>query len=133
TGDFTFYDLVGSLGYGARLPTSDQGIPIYLGGVVKIVEETIAETSNQNPALDFGILALPTDNLRTGLTLQNLSTKTANFPKVITGGASYTFFKVFTGGVAASYADDAPMRYSAAGEWRFPELEGAVIRAGYQN
>jgi hypothetical protein len=133
TGNFRFYDLVGSLGYGHRLHSRDEGgADVYLGGAIKLVQEKIAETQTQNPAIDIGILVVPDDNLRVGLSARNLSSNKANFAKEITGGASYVFLRDITAGVAARYADDAPIRYGVGAEWRFPEFEGAVVRAGYQ-
>jgi hypothetical protein len=132
TGDFKFYDLVGSVGYGRHLRATEKGLDIYVGGELKLVQEKIADTQYQNPALDAGILLIPSENLRGGFTVRNLSAGKADFPKELTAAGAYTFMRVFTGGVAATYADDAPIRYGVAGEYRFPELQNTVVRAGYR-
>jgi hypothetical protein len=132
TGDFTFYDLVGSLGIGGHLKQLNTGADLYGGLAIKAVQEKIAEVQYLNPALDAGLLLIPNENMKIGAAVRNVSTTKADFPMEISGGLSYTFLRVFTGGVAAVYAEDAPMRYSVAGEYRFPELQNTVIRAGYR-
>ncbi len=133
TGDFQFYDLVGTVGYGRKVLSRAEGIEVSLGAAVKIVQEKIADTSVNNPALDVGALISPWENMNIGLAARDLSAAKANFPREFIGGASYTFYQVFTGAVAANYANDAPIRYSVAGEYRIPQLEDTVIRAGYQS
>ena len=132
TGNFNFYDLVGAIGYGRRLMSSDDGTAVYVGGELKIVQEQIDNSQYQNPAADLGLLVIPFENLRAGLAARNLSTGGANFPKELTGGASYTLFHVLTGAFSLRYADDAPWRFNVGGEYKFPELDNAVLRAGYQ-
>jgi hypothetical protein len=134
TGDFSFYDLTATVGYGQRLGNREEGgMDIYVGGALKVVQEKIDETSFQNAAVDLGLLAIPIDNLRAGLSIRNLSTHKANFPNEITGGLSYTIMKVFIPAVAVRYADDAPMRFNIAGEYKMPEFENSVLRVGYQS
>jgi len=134
TGDFTFYDAVGTVGYGRQLRSREEsGMDIYLGGSLKLIQEKIADTSYQNPAFDLGVTVIPTDNLRTAVTFRNISFgKKADFPKELTGGLSYTMFRMFTGGAAVKYSDDAPVRLGISGEYKIPELENSVIRLGYQ-
>src|SRR5258708_5159136 len=68
TGTFQFYDMVGSVGYGRHLHSREEGgMDVYLGGVVKVVQEQIADTQIQNPAVDIGLLVVPIDNLRAAL------------------------------------------------------------------
>ncbi|OGR89957.1 MAG: hypothetical protein A2992_01125 [Elusimicrobia bacterium RIFCSPLOWO2_01_FULL_59_12] len=134
TGDFTFYDLAASIGYGRQLRSREEGgADLYIGGALKIVQEKIADTQYQNAAVDAGLLLLPNENLRVGVSAQNLSTGKADFPKLLTAGASYTFIRALTGGFAIGYADDAPLRMAAGAEYKFPELQGAAVRAGYQS
>jgi hypothetical protein len=132
TGDFKFYDLVGSVGYGRHLRALERGTEIYIGGALKIVQERIADVQYQNPALDAGVLVIPSENLRAGFSLRNLSAGKADFPKELIASGSYTFMRVLTAGAAVTYADDAPIRYGVAGEYRFPELQNTVVRAGYR-
>jgi hypothetical protein len=131
TGDVPFYDLVGSLTYARRIRTRADGMEILAGGTLKIVQEKIADQQFQNPAVDAGLLLLPWDNLKLGAAVRNLSTGKANFARELVGGASYTAFKIFTGAMALNYANDAPVRFSIAGEYRIPEFESAV-RVGYR-
>ncbi len=131
TGTFHFHDLVGTLGFGRKMLTRAEGTDLSLGVALKIVQETIAEQSYQNPAFDIGMLVTPKDDLNIGVTVRNLSTSKANFARQITGGASYTIYRVFTGAFAANYSNDAPIRYSVAGEYKLPELDSS-LRAGYQ-
>jgi len=135
TGDFDFYNMVGSVGYGHKVYTRSEGADIYLGGEVKIVQEKIADQSFNNAAIDVGVMVSPIDNLMTGVALRNLSSSKADFPREITGSATYTppFLKLFTGGVGFSYANDAPMRYTVGGEYKIPEYYNTALRASYQN
>jgi hypothetical protein len=132
TGDFKFHDLVGTLGFGRKMLSRAEGADISLGAAVKIVQETIADQSFQNPAFDLGILASPKNDLNLAFTVRNLASGKANFTREMIGGASYTIFHVFTGAMAVNYATDAPLRYSVGGEYKIPEFETA-IRAGYQS
>lgn len=131
TGDFKFYNLVGTLGYGRRIFTRAEGAEVSVGAAVKIVQEKIAESQFQNPALDFGALVSPWEDFQAGFSLRNLSSSKANFPKDILGGVSYTVLRTLTGAFAVRYADDAPVRVSVGGEYKFPDYQ-SVIRAGYQ-
>ena len=131
TGTFSFYDLVGSIAYGRKVLTRAEGADVSIGATLKIVQETIAEESFQNPALDIGTLVSPMDDLNIALDVRDLSTSKANFSREIIGGASYTMFRVFTGAFAVNYSNDAPLRASFGGEYAIPELD-SVIRAGYQ-
>ena len=134
TGSFSFYDVVGGVGYGRRVRSrEDSGVDIYLGGELKIAQEKIAETQDTNPAIDLGLTIIPIDNLSTAFTARNISLGNADFPKELTGSASYTMFRNVTGGVALTYADDAPIRFGVSGEYVIPELENSVIRAGYSS
>lgn len=130
TGDFKYYDLVGTLGYGRRMLTRAEGADVSIGASIKVVQEKIAEQQFQNPAFDFGALVSPSDDLNLGLSVRNFSTSKANFPREILGGASYTMFKVVTGALAVNYSNDAPVRISVGGEYKFPELE-STLRVGY--
>jgi hypothetical protein len=130
TGDFTFYDLVGTIGYGRKVLTRAEGMDVSIGASVKIVQEAIAEQRYQNPAFDFGVTASPSDDLKLGLSVRDLSSGSADFSREIISGASYTLFHVFTGALAINYANDAPVRYSAGGEYKLPEYDSA-IRVGY--
>jgi hypothetical protein len=133
-GDFSFYDLVGGVGYGRELRSREEGnTEIYAGGVLKVAQEKIADYSTTNPALDAGLLIVPNEALKLGVMLRNLSAGKADFPKEIVGGASLTMIRVLTGGLALKYADDAPIRIAAAAEYRFPDLQGAALRLGYQS
>ena len=132
TGNFKFYDMVGTLGFGRKMLTRAEGADVSIGVNVKLVQETIADQSFQNPAFDFGTLISPIDNLNIGLDVRDLSSSKANFPREFVGGASYTMFRWLTGGFAIDYSNDAPLRYSVGSEYKIPELD-AVVRAGYQN
>jgi len=131
TGSFSFYDLVGSLSYGRKMLSRAEGADVSIGATLKIVQETIAEQSFQNPAFDVGALVSPMDNLNIALDVRDLSMGKADFSRQIIGGASYTIFRVFTGAFAVNYANDAPLRASFGGEYKIPQLN-AVVRAGYQ-
>lgn len=135
TGDFDYYNMVGSVGYGHKVFTRAEGADIYIGGEAKIVQEKIAEQSFNNPALDAGILVSPIDNLMTGLVLRNLSSSKADFPREISASASYAppFLKALTAAVGASYTNDAPIRYTVGGEYRIPEYYNTAVRASYQS
>ena len=135
TGDFKFYDLVGTLGYGRRLMNRAEGslVDFSVGGSIKLVEEKIADQSFQNPALDLGALMSPLDNLKFALSVRDLSSGSADFSREIIGGASYVPYKNFTTGFAITDSNDAPVRYSVSGEYVFPEAYNAAIRAGYQS
>jgi len=132
TGNFRFYDLVGSLGFGKKVLSRAEGADISVGAVVKVVQEAIAEQSFQNPAFDVGAVASPMDDLNLGLTVRDLSSGKANFAREIIGGASYTMYRFFTGAFAVNYSNDSPVRYSVGGEYKIPELDSA-IRVGYQS
>src|SRR6185437_4260409 len=110
TGDFPYYDLVGTLGYGRKILSRAEGADISVGAAVKVVQEAISETRFQNPALDLGATVSPMDKLNLGLTIRNLSTSKANFAREVVAGASYTFFQALTGGVGLNYSNDAPVR-----------------------
>lgn len=131
TGDFKYYNLVGTLGYGRKMLTRAEGADVSIGASIKVVQEKIAEQQFQNPALDLGILASPSDHLNIGVSVRNLSTSKANFSREVVGGASYTLFKVFTGAAALNYSNDALIRASVGGEYRIPDYDTA-IRASYQ-
>jgi len=132
TGDFDFYNLVGSVGYGRQVLTRGEGLDLSAGVVLKMVQEKIAEKSYNNPALDIGLQSRPIDHLRIGLTARNLASSKADFAREIVLGAGYQLFGAFTPAVAMNYSNDAPIRYTVSGEYRIPELEGAAIRAGYK-
>lgn len=132
TGNFKFYDLAGTLGFGRKMLTRAEGADVSVGVALKIVQETIADQSFQNPAFDIGTLITPIDDLNVGFNVRNLSSGKANFSREMIGGASYTIFRVFTGAFALDYANDAPLRYSVGGEYKIPELDSAV-RLGYQS
>jgi len=132
TGSFNFYDMVGTVGFGKKIFTRAEGADISVGANLKIVQETIANQSFQNPAFDVGALVSPIDDLNIGLNVRDLSSGKANFSREIIGGASYTILKLFTGAFAIDYANDAPVRYSVGGEYKIPEFD-AAIRAGYTN
>src|SRR5262249_30295193 len=106
TGDFKFYDMVGTLGFGRKMLTRSEGADVTLGASIKLVQEKIAEQSFQNPAFDIGLMSSPMDDLNIGLTARNLSSSKANFVREITGGASYTMWRVFTGAFAVNYSND---------------------------
>ncbi len=131
TGDFKFYDLVGSLSYGRKMLSRAEGMETSIGATLKIVQETIADQQVQNPALDLGVLVSPLENLDIGVTLRNFSSSKANFAREILGGASYTFFRSFTGAFAVNYSNDAPLRASFGSEYRVPQYNTAV-RLGYE-
>jgi len=133
TGDFTFYDMVGTIGYGRKVLSRSEGADVSIGGSVKIVEENIADQSFQNPALDLGAMVSPLDDLQLGLTVRDLSSSKANFVREYLGGASYTMFQVFTGAFGVDISNDAPIRYSVSGEYRIPQWDDTAIRAGYQS
>jgi hypothetical protein len=132
TGSFNFYDLVGTVGFGRKIFTRAEGADVSIGANLKIVQETIANQSFQNPAFDIGALVSPLDDLNFGLNIRDLSSSKADFSREVVGGASYTLFKVFTGAFAIDYANDAPVRYTVGGEYKIPEYESA-IRLGYTN
>jgi hypothetical protein len=132
TGSFTFYDLVGSLGFGRKVFTRAEGADVSVGAALKIVQEKIADQSFQNPAFDIGVLASPMDDLGLGVAFRNLASSKANFAREINSGASYTLWRVFTGALAVDYSNSAPLRYSVSGEYKIPEYDSAV-RAGYQS
>jgi len=131
TGSFSFSDLVGSLSYGRKMLSRAEGADVSIGATLKIVQETIANETFQNPAFDIGALVTPMDDLNLALNVRDLSTASANFSRQIIGGASYTIFRVFTGAFAVDYSNDAPLRASVGGEYKIPQLD-SVIRAGYQ-
>jgi hypothetical protein len=135
TGDFKFYDLVGTVGYGRKLMNRTEGsaVDLSLGAGLKLVQEAIANQSYENPAIDLGLALTPLDDLNLGLTVRNLSSGSAHFSREIVGGASYTVYRNFTAGVAVNESNDAPVRFSAGGEYRFPEAYNAAVRAGYQS
>ncbi len=130
TGNFTYTDLVGSVGYGRKLMTRADGAEVSVGAAIKIVQETIASSQFQNPAVDIGVLVSPRSELQLGVAARNLSSKSANFPREITGGASYTFMRLFTGAVGVRYTNDAPIRFSVGGEYKVDDLR-SVLRVGY--
>jgi hypothetical protein len=131
TGDFKFYDLVGSLGYGRKVFTRNEGADVYLGAAVKIVQEAIAEQQFQNPALDVGAMVSPWEDFNAGFSLRNFASGKANFPKEIVGGVSYTALRALTGALALRYTNDAPVRLGLGAEYKFSEYQ-TVVRAGYQ-
>lgn len=135
TGDFTFYDLVGGIGYGHQIYTHSEGMDIAVGGQVKIVQEKIADVSYQNPAFDIGLLATPFEHLSAGVVVRNLASSKADFAREISGSATYNtpFWKPFTGGLGVTYAEDAPLRYNVGAEYRMPEYYNTAVRVGYQN
>lgn len=135
TGDFSFYDAVGSVGFGRHVRSREEtGMDIYVGGALKLVREKIAEEEFTNPAADLGMLVLPNDALRVAFSARNLSSGgKADFPKELNAGASYLFFRSLAAAFALRYSDDAPLRYSLGGEYKFPELENSVVRVGYQS
>jgi len=133
TGNFKFYDAVGTIGFGRKILTRAEGADVSVGANVKLVEEAIADESFQNPAFDLATLISPLDDLNIGLNVRDLSSSKANFSREITGGASYTIFRNYTGAFAVTYPNDAPIRYSVGGECKIPQLDGAAIRAGYQS
>ena len=132
TGDFKFYDMVGTLAFGRKMLTRAEGADVSLGAALKLVQEKIADQGFQNPAFDIGVLASPKDDLNLGFDVRNLSSGKANFVREIIGGASYTIFHVFTGAFAVNYSNASPVRYSVGGEYKVPELDAAV-RAGYHS
>ena len=132
TGNFRFYDLVGTLGFGKKVLSRAEGADISIGVALKIVQEAIAEQSFQNPAFDVGMTVTPMDDLNLGLTVRDLSSSKANLSREIVGGASYTKFRFLTGAFAVNYSNDAPIRYSVGGEYKIPEIDSAV-RVGYQS
>jgi hypothetical protein len=132
TGNFKFDDMVGTIAFGRKMLTRAEGADVSLGAAVKLVQETIANESFQNPAFDIGLLASPIDDLNIGLTVRDLSSGSANFAREVIGGASYTVFRFFTGAFAVNYSNDAPVLYSVGGEYKIPEYDSA-IRVGYQN
>jgi len=134
TGDFTFYDLVGTVGYGRKFLDHKEGdaLDLSVGADVKIVEEKIADQGYQNPAFDLGVMGSALDNLQFGLTARNLASSKANFAREIVAGASYGFFnKSFYPALAVNYSDNAPLRASFSGEYRIQEWDGAAVRLGY--
>jgi hypothetical protein len=132
TGNFKFYDAVGTIGFGRKMLSKAEGADISIGAALKIVQENIAGETFQNPAFDIGMLVSPIDDLNIGVDARNLASSNANFAREILGGASYTIYRFFTGAFAIDYSNDAPVRYSVGGEYKIPELDSA-IRVGYQN
>jgi hypothetical protein len=134
TGDFKFYDLVGTLGFGRKMLTRAEGADVSLGAALKLVQENIAGESFQNPAFDIGLQATPKDDLNLGFTIRNLASGKANFVREMVGGASYTIYHAFTGAFAINYSNDSPVRYSVGGEYKIPDIQEveASVRAGYQ-
>ena len=132
TGDFKFYDMVGTVGFGRKMLTRGEGADVSIGAAIKIVQESIAGQSFQNPAFDIGALVSPMDNLNIGANVRDLSSGKANFAREVIGGASYTIYRVFTGAFALDYSNDAPIRYTVGGEYKIPEFDSA-IRVGYTN
>lgn len=134
-GDFKFYDLVGGIGYGRQVLTRQEGADVYIGAQVKIVQETIADTSEQNPAFDAGLMGSWWDGFMAGVAGRNFASGKADFAREISGSAAYAlpFWKPLTLGAGATYASDAPMRYNVAAEYRMPEYYNTAVRAGYQN
>lgn len=133
TGDFSFYNLVGTIGYGRKMLTREEGLDLAVGANVKIVQEKIAEQTFNNPAFDLGLASQVIDPLRVALVARNLSSSKANFPREFILGASSAFFnKTLKPALALNYANDAPLRFSVGAEYMFPEYENAVIRAGYR-
>lgn len=131
TGNFNFYDMVGSVGYGRRLTSrAESGADIFVGGDVKIVQEMIASSEFQNAAVDLGVQVIPTRDLQIGAAVRNLSSSSANFPRELTGGASYTVLRSYTGAIGLRYTNDAPIRLSVATEYRMEEFKSA-LRLGY--
>ena len=134
TGDFKFYDAVGTLGYGRKMLTRNEGLDLSLGVNLKIVEEKIADQSYQNPAFDLGLMSNPIDNLQIGVTGRNFSTSKANFAREIVAGGSYAMFnKTFYPALAVNYSNNAPLRVTVSGEYRIQELDGAAVRVGYRS
>jgi hypothetical protein len=131
TGDFSFYDLVGTVGYGRRIFGRADGADVSVGAAVKIVQEKIADQQFQNPAFDVGALISPMEEVTIGISARNLSSSKANFARELIGGASCRIFRVFTGAFAVNYAADAPIRLSLGGEYRIRELENSAVRVGY--
>jgi hypothetical protein len=134
TGDFTFYDLVGTVGYGRKVLSHSDGdaLNLSVGADVKIVEEKIADQGYQNPAFDLGLMGSALDNLQFGLTARNIASSSANFAREIVGGATYGFFnKTFYPAFAVNYSNNAPIRASFSGEYRIQEWDGAAVRVGY--
>ena len=132
TGDFKFYDMVGTVGFGRKVLTREEGADVSIGAALKIVQESIAGQSFQNPAFDIGALATPMRDLNIGVNIRDVSSGKANFAREMIGGASYTIYRVFTGAFAIDYSNDAPLRYTVGGEYKIPEFDSA-IRAGYTN
>jgi hypothetical protein len=134
TGNFKFYDAVGTLGYGRKIFTRNEGLDLSVGLNLKIVQEKIADQSYQNPALDIGFMSAPTDNLQLGLTGRNLASSKANFAREVVAGASYAFLnKTLFPAVAVNYSNNAPLRVSVSGEYKIQELDGAAVRVGYRS
>lgn len=131
TGDFTFYNLVGAIGYGRKIFTRNEGAEVTVGASVKIVQEKIADSQYQNPALDVGAVVSPWDDTYMGFSLRNFASSKADFPKEVLAGASRVFFRSFTAGAGVRYTNDSPLRYSVSGEYKMPQYP-AMIRAGYQ-
>ena len=68
-----------------------------------------------------------------GVSVRDLSSSKANFSRDITGGASYTIYRVFTGAFAVGLFQRRALRYSVSGEYKIPELDNSTLRAGYQS
>jgi len=132
TGDFDFYNAVGTLAYGRKMLTRGEGLDLSLGIAAKLVQEKISEKSYSNPAIDVGVMSQPIDHLNVGLSVRNLASSKADFAREIVAGAAYTLFNVFTPAFAVNYSNDAPIRLSVGGEYRIAELEGAALRVGYK-
>jgi len=133
TGNFPYYDVVGTVGYGHKVLSRAEGADVSVGAALKMVQEKIANESFQNPAVDVGVLVTPLDKLNVAFTVRDLSSNSANFTREMIGGASYTIFNSFTGAFAVNDANDAPLRFSVSGEYRFPDYYDATVRAGYQS
>jgi hypothetical protein len=130
TGNFQFYDLVGTLGYAQKIMTRAEGMDIQAGAAIKVVQEVIADQSFQNPALDAGILISPVPEWNIGAAMRNLATSKADFPLDFGVGTSYTMLRQLTGAVDINYYGDAPVSLNIGAEYKFEEFNSAV-RAGY--
>jgi hypothetical protein len=133
TGNFSFYDMVGTLAYGHKMLSRAEGADISVGAAVKLVQEKIGDQSFTNPAFDVGILASPKENLNIALNVRDLSSGSADFVREIITGASYTIYQVFTGAFAVNYSNDSPVRYSVGGEYKLTETDyDTAARVGYE-
>lgn len=132
TGNFPFYDAVGTIGYGRKMLSREEGLDLSVGAAVKIVEEKIDDQTYQNPAFDLGLLSAPIDNMNVGLTVRNMASSKANFAREIIAGTSYAFLnRTLVPALAVNYANDAPLRLSVSGEYRMPDWQDAAVRIGY--